>query len=302
MDLLFGSVAVLFFPDFWDWLFRSLFHVIDVHPGYYVVYTGIVTAVHWRSHRRQDAKQKDLEDRIRRLESTNAHPMFPLATRKVGGYPFGKPTFYLTRHCGTDYEASVGTQLYAPFDGFIANQGNGVEGGLTIAFRPNHDNVVIRTMHLSKIFVKTGDRVRKGDLIGLTGNTGKYTDGPHLHVDVSTGSVLLGKPFPANFTDPEKYDWDYAPNQVAVPVFPNVAKYPPNGYPQATVTRTTNVRTSLDVTSPDNIVETLYKGDVQDVWRVVEGPLVNGSRWWFDKPNGYCFTTSNTDYDGDGTL
>jgi hypothetical protein len=95
--------------------------------------------------------------------------------------------------------------------------------------------------------------------------------------------------------------WD-ARNAIQVPVFPDFAKYPPNGYPQATVHKATNVRSSLDVETGENIVEVLPAGAVQDVWRVVEGPEIAGNHWWFEKPNGYYFWTGTTDYDGNGTL
>jgi murein DD-endopeptidase MepM/ murein hydrolase activator NlpD len=45
--------------------------------------------------------------------------------------------------------------------------------------------------HLSKIHVKYGDRVQRGDLIGLVGSTGKFSTGPHLHYQVAVNDKVV---------------------------------------------------------------------------------------------------------------
>lgn len=132
--------------------------------------------------------------------------MFPLKTRKIGGYKFGQKTWYTAHHLGVDYSAKLGTKLFAPFNGKIVQVLIGKQGGKTIWFKPDNDNVIIRFMHLSEFKVKTGDKVKEGDLIALTGNTGSATTGPHLHLDISKKTVQLSN-F-ANFLDPEKYQWE----------------------------------------------------------------------------------------------
>lgn len=142
---------------------------------------------------------------------------FPLKDRAVGGYTFGEPTFYNAHHIGVDYHAPEDTPLYAPFAGVIQEAFSGIEGGKTIWFKPDHDNVIIRFLHLDRFLVKKGDRVEEGAEIALTGNTGKLTTGPHLHLDTSRGSVNLS--WPGNFVDPEQYAWDtVTPPQEPIPV------------------------------------------------------------------------------------
>lgn len=130
--------------------------------------------------------------------------MFPLKVRKVGGYTFGQRTWYTAHHLGTDYSALKGTPLYAPFDGNIVSQMYGVQGGRTILMKPIGQDVAIRFMHLDR-FTTKGGRVKKGDVIAYTGNTGVTTKGAHLHIDISKHALNIYN-F-SNFVDPERFDW-----------------------------------------------------------------------------------------------
>jgi hypothetical protein len=127
--------------------------------------------------------------------------MFPLKKRKTLTYVFGSKTWYNNFHIGVDYEANS-IELYAPFDGEVKTA-KGDEAGYYIVFKPDHDNVEMRFLHLSK-FVNTG-RVKQGQLIAITGNTGKSTT-PHLHLDISKNKVNLNDI--KNYIDPEKYNWN----------------------------------------------------------------------------------------------
>jgi murein DD-endopeptidase MepM/ murein hydrolase activator NlpD len=135
--------------------------------------------------------------------------MFALQERKIGGFKFGQKTWYTAHHLGVDYVAKSGTKLYAPFDGQIQKEFTGTQGGLTIWFKPNNADMVMRFMHLSKFVAKAG-KVKEGDVIGLTGNTGSATTGAHLHLDISKKNVQISN-F-SNFLDPEKYQWEFDKN------------------------------------------------------------------------------------------
>jgi murein DD-endopeptidase MepM/ murein hydrolase activator NlpD len=85
-------------------------------------------------------------------------------------------------HRGTDFHAPSGTPVVAANDGeVIVAQGMFYEGNLVVI---NHGlQFYTQYMHLSKIEVKVGERVKKGQRIGLSGATGRVT-GPHLHLGV----------------------------------------------------------------------------------------------------------------------
>jgi murein DD-endopeptidase MepM/ murein hydrolase activator NlpD len=85
-------------------------------------------------------------------------------------------------HRGTDFHAPSGTPVVAANDGeVIIAQGMFYEGNLVVI---NHGlQFCTQYMHLSKIDVKVGERVKKGQRIGLSGATGRVT-GPHLHLGV----------------------------------------------------------------------------------------------------------------------
>jgi murein DD-endopeptidase MepM/ murein hydrolase activator NlpD len=83
-------------------------------------------------------------------------------------------------HRGTDFHAPSGTPVFAANDGrVIIAQPMFYEGNLVVIDHGQQFTTLY--MHLSKIEVKMGDRVRKGQRLGLSGATGRVT-GPHLHL------------------------------------------------------------------------------------------------------------------------
>ncbi len=104
-------------------------------------------------------------------------------------------------HNGTDYKARVGTQAFAIADGTITKKydDRGACGGTIVV---THDNGYKSSYcHMSRINVNKGDRVTKGQVIGLTGGDrgGKGSGnslGPHLH---------FGLKYRGKWVDPEQY-------------------------------------------------------------------------------------------------
>src|SRR5271165_6845676 len=85
-------------------------------------------------------------------------------------------------HRGTDFHAPSGTPVMAANDGeVIIAQAMFYEGNLVVIDHGLQWTTLY--MHLSKIEVKVGERVKKGQRIGLSGATGRVT-GPHLHLSV----------------------------------------------------------------------------------------------------------------------
>lgn len=108
-------------------------------------------------------------------------------------------------HAGLDFAADMGTQVFATADGKVslADKKSGYGNCIDIDHGYNY---VTRYAHLSKILVPEGKEVKRGELIGLVGSTGKST-GPHLHYEV----LFKGTPQnPVNYyfmdLTPEEYD------------------------------------------------------------------------------------------------
>jgi len=85
-------------------------------------------------------------------------------------------------HTGADYAVGVGTPVLAVADGTVALTGNFFFSGNSI-FIDHGDGLISMSFHLSEIDVKTGETVHRGQVIGLSGATGRVT-GPHLHFGV----------------------------------------------------------------------------------------------------------------------
>ncbi len=93
------------------------------------------------------------------------------------------------RHKGVDIAAPTGTPVYATADGMVGRADWFSTYGLYISIDHGAD-METRYAHLSRLAVAAGQRVRKGDLIGYVGSTGRST-GPHLHYEVRVDGVAV---------------------------------------------------------------------------------------------------------------
>jgi murein DD-endopeptidase MepM/ murein hydrolase activator NlpD len=105
--------------------------------------------------------------------------------KKISGFGFRIDPVYKTiqKHMGMDFTADEGSDVYATGDGVV----EGIEQkkwGYGNSIIINHGyGYKTRYAHLSSFKVKPGQKIKRGDLIGLVGSTGKST-GPHLHYEV----------------------------------------------------------------------------------------------------------------------
>ena len=85
-------------------------------------------------------------------------------------------------HQGQDITVPTGTPIFAPADGVVKRAY--YIGGVGNHIKLKHSSGYSTTYaHLSKIFVRHGQKIKRGDIIGETGNTGRST-APHLHYEV----------------------------------------------------------------------------------------------------------------------
>jgi murein DD-endopeptidase MepM/ murein hydrolase activator NlpD len=132
-----------------------------------------------------------IESRL--LEGRLAQLLVPNSAPVVGpvGSGFGFRTDPFTGrgalHTGLDFPADVGTPILAAAGGMVVN----------VEFHPGYGNLVevdhgnglvTRYAHASKVHVKTGDLVKRGQRVADVGNTGRST-GPHLHFEVLVDNV-----------------------------------------------------------------------------------------------------------------
>ena len=90
---------------------------------------------------------------------------------------------YLRMHAGQDFGAPEGTPVVAALSGRVVS--SGLAGGYGLAVEIEHQRPLRRTLygHLSELYVKTGEMVRQGEVVGRVGSTGLST-GPHLHFEL----------------------------------------------------------------------------------------------------------------------
>lgn len=109
-------------------------------------------------------------------------------------------------HAGMDFAAPIGTEVYATGDGVIA-RADAEASGYGNHIRINHGYGYMTLYgHLSRIKVRPGQKVKRGEVIGYVGNTGKST-GPHLHYEVfKNGENVNPINFYFNDLSPDEYE------------------------------------------------------------------------------------------------
>ncbi|MDN3674571.1 M23 family metallopeptidase [Flavobacterium branchiarum] len=117
--------------------------------------------------------------------------------RMVSGFGYRTDPFTKVRkmHEGMDFTAKVGTPVYATGDGVINRADNNASGfGNHVVIRHGFGYETLYA-HLSKYNCRPGQRVKRGDVIGYVGSTGR-SEGPHCHYEVHKDGKVVN---PLNF-------------------------------------------------------------------------------------------------------
>jgi murein DD-endopeptidase MepM/ murein hydrolase activator NlpD len=88
-----------------------------------------------------------------------------------------------TEHFGVDIVAPKNTAIKAVMGGIVLNADWSVNDGNTVMIQHPH-NVVSVYKHNSSLLVKNGEIIKAGQAIAIIGNSGKLTNGPHLHLEL----------------------------------------------------------------------------------------------------------------------
>ncbi len=127
--------------------------------------------------------------------------------RMASGYGWRvDPVYHIRRfHEGMDFSAPVGTDIFATGNGVVTYSGWRQGYGETVEIDHGF-HYSTRYAHCSKRIARVGQKVKRGDVIALVGNTGKST-GPHLHYEVHYNNRPVD---PRNYyfydLSPEEYD------------------------------------------------------------------------------------------------
>lgn len=129
--------------------------------------------------------------------------------RIASGFGYRIHPIYKVRklHTGLDFSAEIGTPIYATGDGTVtvARTRNGSGYGRYVQINHGFGYETLYG-HMSRVSVRRGQKVKRGDVIGYVGNSGRST-APHLHYEViRNGSKINPINFFYNDLTPEEYD------------------------------------------------------------------------------------------------
>jgi septal ring factor EnvC (AmiA/AmiB activator) len=139
--------------------------------------------------------KSDIQSKMKKLSATPS--IWPTVSQRITSEfgvrkdPFtGRATF----HAGIDFGGDIGDPIYAAADGVVQIAERDDAHGNYVEIR-HANGISTKYLHMSKILTKIGEKVRKGDVIGKLGSTGRST-GPHLHYEVSIyGSNVDPRPY-----------------------------------------------------------------------------------------------------------
>ncbi|NBH84353.1 M23 family metallopeptidase [bacterium C-53] len=171
-----------------DWYTTDMQTLQDPVAGYRKVVAD-VTYRNDRETERTILQQEIVANAVPRVveRGTKEPPTYirPISGGRLSS-PFGRRSApkrgASTYHKGIDLATPVGTAVAASSGGTVTRAGWGSGYGYVV-YIDHEDGKQTRYGHLSKVLVKTGQTVKQGDKIALSGNTGRST-GPHLHFEI----------------------------------------------------------------------------------------------------------------------
>ncbi len=145
---------------------------------------------------------QEVESKLQRDQYIRDHTpsILPCNGRFTSGFGMRRDPFTgrMHFHYGIDLAAPIGTPIHAPADGVVKRIKRDPRGYGLLLEIDHGMGITTKYGHLSKILVKPGQKVKRGQVIAKVGNTGRST-GPHLHYEVR----VLNKPVnPVNYIIP----------------------------------------------------------------------------------------------------
>jgi len=134
------------------------------------------------------------EQKIKKSMVPTEQPVKDVGLGSVFGWRIDPFTGHSALHTGLDFPADVGTPIYAAAGGVVVAQEFHPQYGNMIEVDHGND-LITRYAHSSRVFVKKGDLIKRGQKIAEVGTTGRST-GAHLHFEV----LVQGIP-----QDPQKF-------------------------------------------------------------------------------------------------
>ncbi|MDR1474775.1 MAG: M23 family metallopeptidase [Endomicrobium sp.] len=163
------------------------FGISDLIPGEYVFIPGKTPAI--------DLMNKDMQAKyeLRSLFRSPLNGRYSSVFGKRNHPVTGQASF----HGGVDIAVPSGSWVGAAADGIVTVASHNVGHYGTAVFIDHKNGYITHYGHLSSIYVRVGQKVKKGQLIAKSGATGRVT-GPHLHFTIKKGDKSL---------DPMKFIW-----------------------------------------------------------------------------------------------
>lgn len=134
------------------------------------------------------------EQKIKKMMVPTQLPVLDANLGSVFGWRIDPITGRSALHTGLDFPAETGTPIYSAAGGMVVTQEFHFQYGNMIEI-DHGNNLITRYAHASKVFVKKGDLIKRGQKIAEVGTSGRST-GPHLHFEV----LVQGVP-----QDPQKF-------------------------------------------------------------------------------------------------
>ena len=133
------------------------------------------------------AESRLFEQKLKAMAIPTQNPVVTGVNGSPYGWRIDPFTGKSAMHTGIDFQAETGTPIVAAAGGLVVTQEFHSAYGNMIEIE-HGDGLISRYAHSSKVFVKKGDLIKRGQKIALIGSTGRAT-GPHLHYEVLVQGV-----------------------------------------------------------------------------------------------------------------